>query len=439
MKIVVAAALLAPLVLVSGAAAQPADVLRLSLDDAIARGLASSHRVDEAAARRDAAEAAVQGQVAATRPLAAISAGYMRTNHVDEFGVLLPGGDLRVIYPDIPDNARTRLDLSWPLYTGGRTAAAIDAARGEAAASGSDIEALRSTLRSEITQAFWQLYVARASQAVVTESVRRMTNQLNVTREQLAAGLIPPNDVESVRAELVHQQMLATQSDANIEVAEAALARLINVPPGTRIEPAGGAGGGTQLQSADALIAEALATRSDVHALQLRIAAAADRRRLAEAGGRPTVAVNGGVDYANPNPRIFPRQDAWKSSWDVGVNATWQLFDGGRREAEVAQSAAAERALRARAEELTSTIGLEVRQRMAELRAARAAFAASADGVSAATEALRVVSDRFRVGVATVADTLDAEVALARAELERQQALAAVGLAAGRLERALGK
>jgi outer membrane protein TolC len=438
MKNVVAAALIAPLVLVSAAAAQPAQVLRLSLDDAMARGLASSHRIDEAAARRDAAEAAVNGQLAATRPLAAISAGYTRTNHVDEFGVLLPGGDLRVIYPDLPDNARTRLDLSWPIYTGGRTDAAIAAARGEAAASDSDIEALRTTLRSEITQAFWQLYVARASQTVVTESVRRMTNQLNVTREQFGAGLVPPNDVESVRAELVHQQMLATQADANIEIAEAALARLINVPPGTRIEPTGTALG-AQLQSADALIAEALATRSDVHALQLRIAAAADRRRLAEAGGRPTVAVNGGVDYANPNPRIFPRQEAWKSSWDVGVNATWQLFDGGRRDAEVAQSAAAERALQARAEELASTIGLEVRQRLAELRAAQAAFAASADGVSAATEALRVVTDRFRVGVATVADTLDAEVALARAQLERQQSRAAVGLASGRLERALGR
>ena len=32
----------------------------------------------------------------------------------------MPGGPFRVIYPDIPDNYRTRLDLQWPIYTFGR-------------------------------------------------------------------------------------------------------------------------------------------------------------------------------------------------------------------------------------------------------------------------------------------------------------------------------
>ena len=48
-------------------------------------------------------------------PQVALLAGYTRTNHVDEFGI--PGG--RVIYPDIPDNIRSRVDLQWPIYTGG--------------------------------------------------------------------------------------------------------------------------------------------------------------------------------------------------------------------------------------------------------------------------------------------------------------------------------
>ena len=41
--------------------------------------------------------------------------------------------------------------------------------------------------------------------------------------------------------------------------------------------------------------------------------------------------------YANPNPRIFPRKDAWEDSWDLGVSVTWTLWNGGRTAAQVAE------------------------------------------------------------------------------------------------------
>ena len=56
---------------------------------------------------------------------------------------------------------------------------------------------------------------------------------------------------------------------------------------------------------------------------------------------KPTVAVGGGVDYARPNPRIFPREAAWNASWDASINVNWPLFDGGRTRADIAETAAA--------------------------------------------------------------------------------------------------
>ena len=38
---------------------------------------------------------------------------------------------MRVIYPDIPDNFRTRLDFQWPIYTAGRLDALARAAQAE--------------------------------------------------------------------------------------------------------------------------------------------------------------------------------------------------------------------------------------------------------------------------------------------------------------------
>jgi outer membrane protein TolC len=150
------------------------------------------------------------------------------------------------------------------------------------------------------------------------------------------------------------------------------------------------------------------------------------------------VSLAGGVDYANPNPRLFPRQDTWRTSWDVSVLANWPVWDGGRSRAETAQAAAVVLAERARLAELDSLVAAEVRQRALELDAARAAADAAADAITSAREAVRVVGHRFEAGVATSTDVLDAQVAGLQADLDRTRALANVRLAEARLARALG-
>ena len=61
------------------------------------------------------------------------------------------------------------------------------------------------------------------------------------------------------------------------------------------------------------------------------------------------------------------------------------------------------------------------------------------DAVRSATEARRVLGERFAAGVATSTDLLDANVALLQAELDRTQAIANARLADARLARALGR
>jgi outer membrane protein TolC len=431
------------LVLASPAHAQPAGPppsVTLTLDDAVARGLAASHRLAEALARGDASTAVVGQRRAAARPQASLQGGYMRTNHVDEFGILLPTNELRIIYPDIPDNARTRLDLQWPIYTGGRLEALQRAAEAEAAASGLDVDAARADLRLEITRAYWALVTARESVRVLAESLERTSAHVRDVRNQLDAGLVPPNDVFTAEAQESRQRMLSVQAGATRDVANADLARLVGADPGAEIVPA------TPLdrapvvdQRVDALVAQGLRTRPERLALEKRLGGFSQQQRAARAGARPTIGIGGGVDYARPNPRIFPRLGAWRESWDASVNVTWPLFDGGRTRAEVAQASALARAAQARLDEFDSVLAVEVRQRLSEITASHAAIDAADAALRAATEALRVVNDRFSAGVATSTDVLDAEVAVLQAGLDRTQALANARLAEARLNRTIGQ
>jgi outer membrane protein len=421
-------------------AQQQGEPVRLTLDAAIARTLDASHRVRELNARQEAARATSDARQAADRPQFSVQAGYTRTNHVQTFGVGLPGQSFKVIYPDIPDNYRTRLDVQWPIYSFGRTTALDRLAQAEAEASGKDVDVARADLRLDAARAFWALVTARESVRVLEESVKRMDASLQDVQNRLKVGLVPPNDVLSAQAQRSRQQMFVIQARNQADLVMADLARLVGLPADARIDP------DATLQEAPAppadlgaLVAEARQARPDRQALARRVDEAGQRREAAVAGRRPILAVAGGVDYARPNPRIFPRLGAFRESWDASVNFSWLLWDGGRTRADIAEATASRRAIGERLADFDTALDVEVRQRWLDLESNRAAVTAAVDAVSAATEARRVVTDRFGSGVATSTDVLDAQVALLQAELDRTQALANVRLAEARLNRALGR
>jgi outer membrane protein len=437
----------APLAAGQTAEANQVSVVHLTLDAAIARAVDASHHLGELRARQAGAHATWEGRQAADRPQVSAQAGYTRTNHVDAFGIGLPGRAFEVIYPDIPNNYRARLDLQWPIYSFGRTAALERLAQAESDASGKDVEVGRADLKLDVTRAFWALVTARESVHVLEQSLMRMDSSLQDVRNRLAVGLVPPNDVLSVQAQRSRQQMLLIQARNQLDLSSADLARLAGLSPDTRIEPDAlldqpaapvqpAAAQGAQV---GALVAEARRARPERQALAARVAEAGNRREAALAGKRPLLGVAGGVDYARPNTRIFPRLGEFRESWDASINLSWLLWDGGRVRADVAEATAAERAVAERLADLDSALDVEVRQRWLDVESSRAAVAAAMDGLAAAAEARRVVADRFASGVATATDVLDAQVALLQADLDRTQALASVKLAEARLNRALGR
>lgn len=428
----------------NAALAQPAAPVRITLDEAIQQGLAASERLAELNAREAGARATVASRDAADRPIVAAQAGYTRTNHVDEFAIAVPGQPPRVVYPDIPDNYRARLDLQWPIYTGGRVDALDRAARADADAAAEDVAAARADLRLEITRAFWALVTADETTRVLQRSLEAIDAQVSALQARFSQGLIPPNDVSAAEAQRAHQRLLALQASNQRAIAEADLRRVTgNDTPG-RLEPDPASAAALPLPAAQveevaALIATALHARPERRALEQRVAAAGQQVFAAAAAWKPQIAIGGGYDYARPNPRIFPRTTDWRTSWDASVSVSWTLWDGGRRAADRAFAVANQAALRARAADLDRTLTFEVRQRRLEFDSSLAAISAADEEVRAAGDAERAVGERYRAGVATSTDVLDAQVARLEAELDRTRAVADARLAQARLARATGQ
>jgi outer membrane protein TolC len=425
---------LAPLSL----AAQPV-ASRLTLADAIARAFETSHRLAEGRAREQGAQAALKGVQAGDKPMVVVSAGYTRTNHVEEFA-FGQGSARSVVYPDIPDNFATRLSMQWPIYTSGRVDALERAATAEAQAVSADIETSRADLRFEVVRAYWAAATAREAVRVLEESAARADAQLRDARLRFDVGLIPPNEVSSLEAQRSREQAQLIEASNLRESAFIELRRLTGAAEESVVELADSldttvAGA----QDLTALVREAFNQRPERKAITLRIGGIEARQQAAETGNKPVVAVGAGVDYANPNQRIFPRKGEWQESWDLSVNVSWPFFDFGRTKAQVAEIAAVALATRERLAEFDSVVSADVRQRLLDLDSSQAMVRAASEAVRSATDARRVVGDRFTAGVATSTDVIVAQVALLENDLARTRALAGVRLAEARLHRVLGR
>jgi len=427
------------------AGAQPAPVqpppVSLTLDEAVARAATSAPRLAEAQARVDAADAGIVSREAAGRPAATTSAAYQRTNHVIPFGFSSAAGGLTEVFPDVPDNYRVRGEITFPIYTGGRVEAAVEAARADARAAEGDRRAVAADVAFDVTRSYWTLTLARDRVRVLTEARARADAVVSDVRARVDTGVLPPNELQSAQVQRARQNVAVIQADNDVSAAEAELARLTGLPPGQRIltttpvdRPAAAIG----QSSTEALIARAREQRAERTSLVERASSFRAQATAARAGLRPQVAALASIEPTRPNPRFVPRADEWKTSWDVGVNVMWPIFDGGKARAGAAAAEAQAAAAEARLADFDAAVALDVRQRLLDIASTNAAIEASGEAVTAATEARRVLDERFAAGVATTTDVLDAQVALLEAQLERTRLLTSLRLSEARLIRTVG-
>jgi outer membrane protein TolC len=415
------------LALVVIAAARPAfsqTPEALTLDEAIARAVERAPKVADARAREAAAEAFEASKTALKRPTLSATSAFLRTNHVEEFGVTQPGGGQRILFPDVPSNYRVRADLTVPLYSSGRIGDVIEAARADRRAAAADRRSAEHDIRLEVARAYWQLVLARQTEQVIGQAVARADAWVGDVKSRVDAGVLPPNDLLSAQAQRARQAVRLIQARNSAAVAELDLGRLIGVSPGTSItatsavdRPASGAE--AVIGPPNEIVGQALSARAERESLLERQGALLHTADATLAALRPQILALAAVEPARPNVRFAPRADEWRTSWDLGVTLTWPIFDGGRARADRAAAVAQARAIGERVQDFDALVGVEIRRRLLDLEAGKAALAASDEAVAAATEARRVIGERFRAGVATSTEVIDADLAQLEAEVER--------------------
>jgi len=420
------------------AEAAASSALRLTLAEAIARAREQSPRIAQLRALETAAGAGLDGARAQRQPSVDLTAGYTRYSNVPEFTQPPPSG--QTIFPNIPNNWRSRLGVTAPIYTGRRIENGIESAAHEREGAARDVETGLDDLVLETTSAYWSLVTAGESARVLKEALTAFDAHLADARNRERFGMAARNEVLAVEVERDRADLFRLEADNAVEVAHANLIRLLGLAPGFRVEAAEPLVAPDVLpEDLEKLVQSALAARPERGALGARLAAAEARTAAQRAFRSPQVNASAAYDYANPNSRILPPEAEWNATWNVGVGLSFNVFDGGRTSAAVAQSAAQADAIRRQIDDLDRRIRFDVTARALDVRTALGAVDVASRSFVSATENRRVSSDRYKAGTGLSSELLDAEAGALRAGLDRTAMLARLRVALASLDRAAGR
>ena len=129
----------------------------------------------------------------------------------------------------------------------------------------------------------------------------------------------------------------------------------------------------------------------------------------------------------------------WNRSSNVMVTLNWTIFDGFATRGKVRQAKVDLHQSRLDNSQLRNTIRLEVRDALGNVSEASQRVAALGETVDQARRGVNIAEVRYRNGVGTQLEVLDAQVALTQARVNRITAIHDLAVAVAELRRAVGR
>lgn len=344
--------------------------------------------------------------------------------------------------PPMNRDWRVALNVKQALYTGGSVSAALRAQNYLEQAVLSDLKATINQAVFEVTVGFYDVLLARERVVVQEQNIELLEEQLQDSKNRFDAGSVSQFEVLRSEVELANAQpeLIRARNRFKISIEELRQAlgfsgyhmeyldKLPEFEGSLDFEP---------LQM-DLLIAlnTAKANRPELQQLELIVKAREEGVVIEKAGKLPTLDLVGSYQF---NKSAF--SDRFGDSldgWTIGLQSSWDIFDGKATEGRIQQARAQLEQARLNLGEATLTIEVEVRRALHDLQQAAELAQASVKVIEQAEESLRLANELYSAGSGTQLDVLQSQVALTESRLNQLEAFHSYKIAEAALARALG-
>jgi outer membrane protein len=413
-----------PVFIFAAGAVWPQAPVRLTLNECVARGLASNRALESAALDRDAARAAATGTWMLYLPSLAVTGSYTRASPQAAYAIQ-PSPLLPPVYltTSLEDNWLVRVELKENVFTGFKVKSAVDAAEAAAAVQTAAWETERENAVYSIQVAYRQLQQALEADALTGELVAAVRARVEEVKKQRAQGLATANDELKAESDLSSAEMQKIDAQSAVRLARARLNLLIGLPlENETVTEEFAPAAASVVAALDEALSAAYGRRSELVMAEGQVKAGEAGVASAAAAFYPALLLRGNYTYANPNPNVFPRSAEWQGTWEIGAAVSVDL--GAYPQAVFKTEEARLRLDRARSRynEIRDNIALEVLAAALDLERCGQRLAAAGKLLAQAAENLRVTTDKNRNGLAITSDVLDARIAFLTATLANVRA-----------------
>lgn len=408
----------------------------LTLEEVLRRAQDASEDVRVAEAGLAGSRADVTGARAGLLPEISASTSYNHT-FLSEYDDLFAGtgGGFELPFGQ-DDTWRAGLNVSQPLWTGGRTRAAMELAGGGVEVAELGLASARASTALQAAQAFYDAALTERMVAIAADSVRQAETTLQHATLAHEVGRQPEFEVVRARVELEARRVTLLQQERTRDAAGRRLRRLVDLPPDAPLALAGA----LDDREEDARVAKVVANVGD--GPRAAVAQADEAVALAEASVALTrsqrlpqiyaSASYGWVAYPDgPVPPVDPGE--WATNATAGAAVSVPLYAGGRYASDDAAARADLAQAEARAQQVHELAALDEADARAALATAADQWAATAGSVDQAERAYAIAEVRFREGLSTQAELSDARLLLEQARTQRARAARDLQLARVRL------
>ena len=334
-------------------------------------------------------------------------------------------------------NAIVRLEQN--LYTGGAVSSQVAIAQLNIAKANYELQEVVTRVTMDVRIAFNELLLNRAKVRVREESVRVLDEELNNQQERFSAGIVSKLNIQRAEVAAANERPELYNAQTELKNSYLRLSELFgtDVPPEAQAPPfeiAGELRYRPNHADLNSCLARADANRPVIKAREKDIEIEDRQYVLDKSAMRPHVRAFSGYEaYSERDPEVGPE---FNYGGVVGINATWNIFDGfatkGRMQATRARREAAVLGLAAARRSVAS----EVRGAFFDLQQAQRVLESETKNVQTADEALDAAKSNFAAGLGTQLDILQAASDVTRTRTTRLSAIYLHNVALARLAHA---
>ncbi|HYE26676.1 MAG TPA: TolC family outer membrane protein, partial [Allosphingosinicella sp.] len=337
-------------------------------------------------------------------------------------------------------NVSASVNVSYPLFNGGRVRNSIRAADERVLAGRANLKATEGDVFTEAVGAYMDVIRDRSIVTLNQNQVRVLETNLQATKDRFEVGDLTRTDVAQSEARLALARSTLATAEGRLTGSEENYRRVIGELPDELAPPPPLPPLPT---TADEAVEIALANNSDLVAIAAQIRAAGRDVRVARAQRLPEVNALGSgdaINYLGTAGRQFaPGAPNNVVQTGVGVQARIPIYQGGLVGARVRQAQAFQSQLLEQGVEIERAVVANTRAAFSSYQAAVEAIESNQVAVNANTLALEGTRAEQTVGTRNVLDVLNAEQELLNSQVALVSARRDAYVAGFALLNAMGK